>query len=202
MSLRTELLKWNDAIRFQPKNSKAYVRRGMVYFKLAEIDLSIEDFDRAEKLSPELTPYLWQRGLSYYYAERFQEGAKQFEMDLQVNIEDVEETAWRYLCIARLKGVQQAQNTLLPVKNDPRAVMRNVYKLYAGNCSIEDVLSAGYKEGKLGKFYGHLYAGLYCEARENKERAREYIVKAALEYQINDYMWHLACVHGQLRGWT
>ncbi|MDD1417526.1 hypothetical protein MEN41_23965, partial [Dolichospermum sp. ST_con] len=84
---------------------------------LVKITDSIQDFDHAEKLDFQITPYLWQRGLSYYYAERFAEGAKQFEIDLTVNAQDVEETVWRYLCIAKLSGVAEARNCLLPVKN-------------------------------------------------------------------------------------
>ena len=201
-SLENELNQWNQVIRNRPNDSQAYGRRGMVNFKLAKIDESIADFDRAEKLAPRLSPHLWQRGLSYYYAERFEEGAKQFELDLTVNAQDVEETVWRYLCIARLKGVSEAQNSLLVVKNDPRLVMRCVYELYAGNCTTDDVLAAGHKEGRRGKFYSHLYVGLYCEAKENVAQAYEYIVKAVNEYYLDDYMWYLASVHQRLRSWT
>lgn len=200
-SLENELNQWNQVIRDRPNDPQVYVRRGMVNFKLAKIDESIADFDRAEKHAPRLSPYLWQRGLSYYYAERFEEGAKQFELDLTVNAQDVEETVWRYLCIARLKGVSEAQNSLLVVKNDPRLVMRCVYELYAGNCTTDDVLAAGHKEGRRGKFYSHLYVGLYYEAEENVAQAYEYIVKAVNEYYLDDYMWHLASVHQRLRGW-
>lgn len=200
--LENELDRWNQIIGDRPNDPQAYVRRGMVNFKLAKIDESIADFDRAETLEPRLLPYLWQRGLSYYYAERFEEGAKQFEVDLTVNAQDVEETIWRYLCIARLKGVTEARNSLLVVRNDPRLVMRSIYELYAGNCSPNDVLAAGQKEGKRGNFYSHLYLGLYYEVESDQERACKYILKAVNEYPLDDYMWHLACVHQKLRGWA
>jgi tetratricopeptide (TPR) repeat protein len=198
-SLETQLQQWNYTIRKQPQNPNAYIRRGMVYFKLAQIAESIQDFDTAEKLDARLTPYLWQRGLSYYYAERFAEGAKQFEIDLTVNAQDVEETVWRYLCMARLVGATEARNSLLPVENDPRRIMRCVYDLFAGNCTTEDVLKVGQSEGLKGNFYSHLYLGLYYEAENNLELAQEYIVKAADKYKIDDYMWYLAVVHKQLR---
>ncbi|MBD2129457.1 hypothetical protein NDI39_10970 [Microcoleus sp. ZQ-A2] len=200
--LKNELDRWNQIIRANPNDSQAYVRRGMVNFKLTKIAESIADFDQAEALEPRLLPYLWQRGLSYYYAERFEEGAKQFEVDLTVNAQDVEETVWRYLCIAQLKGVTEARNSLLVVKNDPRLVMRNVYELYAGNCTPNDVLAAGQKEGKRGNFYSHLYLGLYYEVESDQEQSRNYILKAVDQYPLDDYMWHLACVHQKLRGWA
>jgi len=202
ISLENQLLRWNDVIRDRPSDPRAYIQRGMVNFKLARIAPSIQDFDRAEELDSSITPYLWQMGLSYYYAERYAEGAQQFEVDLKVNSQDVEETVWRYLCIARSRGVTAAQNSLLVVRDDPRLVMRRVYDLYAGNCTIDDVLAAGESSGKTGNFYSHLYVGLYWEAAGDEERSRHYILKAATEYAIDDYMWYLAKVHQTLRGWT
>lgn len=210
ISPEQELARWNEVIRNHPLDPKAYIRRGMVNFKLAFINQSIQDFDRAEKLDPSLSPYLWQRGLSYYYAERFEEGAAQFELDLSVNAQDVEETVWRYLCIARLKGVTQARQELLSVRNDPRPVMGCVYELFAGNCTPDDVLAIGEKDGRRGRFYSHLYIGLYYEAAVDVEhsaeisatRSRFYILKAVNEYKLDDYMWHLAYVHQKLRGWN
>ncbi|WP_371417469.1 hypothetical protein [Anabaena sp. UHCC 0187] len=200
-SLENQLQQWNNTISNQPNNPHAYIRRGMIYFKLAKIEDSIQDFDTAERLDVNITPYLWQRGLSYYYAERFSEGAKQFAVDLTVNAQDVEETVWRYLCMARFSGVTEARNSLLPVKNDPRKIMLSIYDLFAGNCTKDDVLNVGKLAGLKGKFYSHLYLGLYYEAENNLELAREYIVKAADEYKIDDYMWYLAVVHKNLRGW-
>ncbi|HAA28857.1 MAG TPA: hypothetical protein DCE56_15695 [Cyanobacteria bacterium UBA8553] len=200
-SLEYELNHWNQVIHSHPHDPQGYVRRGMVKFKLAQIDESITDFDRAESIAPHLSPYLWQRGLSYYYAERFEEGAQQFELDLTVNPQDVEETVWRYLCITQFKGVSEAQNSLLVVRNDPRLVMRCVYELFAGNCTTDDAIAAGQKEGRRGRFYSHLYVGLYYEAQEEVERSRKHIIKAVHEYPLDDYMWHLASVHQRLRGW-
>ncbi|HAZ44780.1 MAG TPA: hypothetical protein DDW76_22250 [Cyanobacteria bacterium UBA11369] len=199
-SLENDLNRWHNFIRMSPNDPKGYVQRGMVRFKLAQINESIADFDTAEQLDGRLTPYLWQRGLSYYYSGRFEAGAKQFEIDLTVNAQDVEETVWRYLCQARLIGASDARKQLLVVKNDPRLVMRQVYELFAGSCTPDDVLVAGKKEGKRGNFYSYLYLGLYYEAQSNAELAKEYIVTAS-QYRLDDYMWHLACVHQVLRGW-
>lgn len=139
---------WHDFIRSNSSDPQSYIQRGMVYFKLARIEEAIADFDRAEELNAQLTPYLWQRGLAYYYCDRFAEGEKQFEIDLTVNSRDVEETVWRYLCIARDRGLQEAKDSLLPVKNDPRRIMREIYQLYAERCQPEDVLKLGEREGK------------------------------------------------------
>jgi len=83
--LENQLLRWNEAISSRPEDPRAYIQRGTVNFLLAIIAPSIQDFDRPEELNSSITPYLWQRSLSYYYAERYAEGAKQFEVDLKVN---------------------------------------------------------------------------------------------------------------------
>jgi tetratricopeptide (TPR) repeat protein len=106
----------------EPHNPQLWVQRGMVAFQLGRIADAIADFDRAEQVKPALTPYLWQRGLAYYYAERFAEGARQFEVDLAVNGHDVEETVWRYLCQAQLQDAAAVRASLLPVRHDARSI--------------------------------------------------------------------------------
>jgi tetratricopeptide (TPR) repeat protein len=199
LTLEQQINYWTKYLHSHPDDARGYIQRGMVYFKLAKIAESIQDFDHAEQLNPIVKPYLWQRGLSYYYSEQYQLGAEQFEIDLTVNSQDVEETVWRYLCIAQFQGVETAKNTLLPVKNDPRPVLRSVYDLFAGNCTPEELLKIGDTDGKRGNFYSHLYLGLYYEAEQNIEQAKTYINQAATQYQIEDYMWNLAVVHQQLR---
>ncbi|MEL7038645.1 MAG: hypothetical protein AAFO04_23980, partial [Cyanobacteria bacterium J06592_8] len=138
--LQTQLVYWDNQIAARPFDPKAYIQRGMVHFKLAAIENSIQDFDQAEDLEPSLQPYLWQRGLSYYYAGQYEAGVNQFELDLVVNSQDIEETIWRYLCLAQLQGAEAAQESLLSVRNDPRKVMCQVYELFAGNCQPQDIL--------------------------------------------------------------
>lgn len=205
-----ELQHWNQLLSADPDNPKLYVRRGMTQFKLGNIIESIEDFDQAEQLDPRLTPYLWQRGLSYYYAHRFAEGIQQFEVDLTVNAEDVEETVWRYLCMAQLQGVEAARNALLPVRNDPRLIMRAIYQLFAGSSTPEQVLAEGERQGNQGKFYSQLYVGLYYEAQypvnqQSPELAKPHLNQAVqlfeTVYQTDDYMGYLAVVHQHQRGW-
>lgn len=199
LTLEQQINYWTKYLHSHPDDVRGYIQRGMVYFKLAKISESIQDFDHAEQLNPIVKPYLWQRGLSYYYSQQYQLGAEQFEIDLTVNSQDVEETVWRYLCIAQFKGVEDAKNTLLPVKNDPRPVLRSVYDLFAGNCTPEELLKIGQKNGKRGDFYSHLYLGLYYEAEQNIEQAKTYINQAATEYEIEDYMWNLAVVHQKIK---
>jgi tetratricopeptide (TPR) repeat protein len=203
--LQQELLEWDQAVTRFPHDARVFVRRGMARFKLALIAESIADFDRAEQIDPHIKPYLWQRGLSYYYAEQFAAGAAQFEADLTVNQHDVEETIWRYLCLAQLAD-PAAHRSLLEVKHEPRPILRQVYQLFSGKASVADLLAIGATADPAGQFYSHLYAGLYCEAEGQTDLAQTYMNRAVelfrTQYQSDDYMGYLAIVHQQIRGWT
>ena len=74
--------------------SRQYIQEGMVAFAQGKVAASIELFDQAERLDSSLTPYLWQRGLSYYYADQFAQASRQFRQDVRVNPYDVEEIVW------------------------------------------------------------------------------------------------------------
>ena len=200
-TLENELQRLTSHLETDPHNPQVYIQRGMVYFKLGSITAAIGDFDRAEHLNPTLTPYLWQRGLAYYYAERFADGAKQFEVDLTVNGHDVEETVWRYLCQAQVQGAPAARASLLPVRHDSRPVMAWVYRLFAGECDAETVLAQHRDAGQRDRFYSALYVGLYSEAERDEARARQHITQAAEMQVVDDYMGWVALVHQRLRGW-
>ena len=199
--LESALQRLTHHLDADPHQPRVYIQRGMTYFKLGHIAAAITDFDRAEHLNPALTPYLWQRGLAYYYAERFADGARQFEVDLTVNQHDVEETVWRYLCQAQVQGAPAAREGLLPVRHDSRAVMGWIYKLFAGECAVETVLTQHRDAGQREQFYTHLYIGLYYEAKRDVARARQYITQAATMQVVDDYMGWVAMVHQRLRGW-
>jgi tetratricopeptide (TPR) repeat protein len=201
LTVLSDIQRLTRAIDTDPQNTQLYIKRGMASFQLGNIAASIDDFDRAERLNPALTPYLWQRGIAYYYAGRFEDGAKQFETDLTVNGHDVEETVWRYLCQAQTQGADAARQALLPVRDDSRPVMRWVYQLFAGTYQPETVIARYENAGRRERFYSVLYVGLYLEAEHDSQRARDFIGLAADMQVTEDYMGWVAIVHQRLRGW-
>jgi lipoprotein NlpI len=191
------------AIELDPQVAAAYDLRGSEQFKLGRIAESIADFDRFLSLRPSETAGHWKRGISYYYAGRYAEGRKQFEGCQTVDDADVENAVWRYLCMARSDGVEKAREQILKIGDDRRVPMREVYALFAGKGTPEDVLAAA-RSGKptpaqLNErlFYAHLYVGLYYEAVGDKAKAREHITTAAEKHKIGHYMWAVARVHAQ-----
>ncbi|QHO46742.1 hypothetical protein HN51_016227 [Arachis hypogaea] len=62
-------------------------------------------------------PDPWQRGLSLYYLDRFEEGAEQFRLDVAQNPNNTEESIWCFLCEAQLYGVDEARKPYLEVSH-------------------------------------------------------------------------------------
>ncbi|XLR60863.1 hypothetical protein HN51_004133 [Arachis hypogaea] len=82
-----------------------------------DVSGSLVEFDRAIELDPRQKAYLWQRGLSLYYLDRFEEGAEQFWLDVAQNPNDTEESIWCFLCETQLYGVNEAQKRYLEVSH-------------------------------------------------------------------------------------
>jgi lipoprotein NlpI len=162
-------------------------------------------FDQLVAAVPGAEPELWRRGLALYYADRFAEGREQFERHRTVNPNDVENAAWHFLCVARLDGPQAARDAMLPVGEDPRIPMKQIFALYAGMCEPEEVLAAaenGEGEARRNQLcYAHLYLGLYFEALGDEVRAREHITQAAGPFRMDHYMGKVAVMHAKLRKW-
>src|SRR5437870_1494704 len=170
-------------LKLRPEWVEAYNHRGTEHFKMAHIQQSLADFDRAIELDPAQAPYHWQRGIALYYAGRYDDGRKQFELHQTVNGNDVENAAWRYLCMARAGTVQSARAALLPIEHDARVPMMQIYALYRGRASVDEVLAAA-GSGRASLFYAHLYIGLYYEAAGDTGKARQHIA-LAVEHKVD-----------------
>jgi lipoprotein NlpI len=187
-----------------PESAVDYVARGMQRFRENKIAESIHDFDRAAELDPQTAPYLWQRGISDYYAGKFKEGRRQFESHKAVNPDDVENAAWHFLCVARMNGIEAARKALIKIDltRDSRVPMSEVYQLFAGSGSEAAVLEAAKKaDTEQARMYAHLYLGLYYEAAGDVEQARSHIRQATAAGLKKDYMHDVAKIHLLQRKW-
>lgn len=190
----------SDVIANSPKTAMAWYLRGREHFRTGNIAASVADFDKYVELRPDLESRQWERGISYYYAGEYAKGAKQFELYQTFHDQDVENSAWRYLCVARSEGVEKAQSRMLPIERDPRVPMMEIYDLYRGKLKPEEVLATA-KAGmptaenlNMREFYAHLYIGLWHEAAGRGDEARKHIFEAE-KRKIGHYMWDVARVH-------
>ena len=196
------LTQLSQVIERSPKTAIAWYLRGREHFRAGKIAESVADFDKYIELEPQAQNRLWERGISFYYAGQFEKGAKQFEDYQKFHDQDVENSVWRYLCVARASGAEKARESFLPITNDPRIPMMEVYALYQGKLQPEDVLAAA-SENPPGRdmhsqrlFYAHLYIGLWHEAAGSADKAKEHILKAE-QHKIAHYMWDVAHVHAE-----
>ncbi|RCV25371.1 hypothetical protein SETIT_5G161100v2 [Setaria italica] len=180
------------------------VRRGMQLFRQGDVEGSLAEFDKAIEMDPRQKKYLWQRGLSLYYLDRFEEGAEQFRLDVAANPNDTEESIWCFLCEAQLYGIEEARKRYLEVGLDSRPVMREAYTMFKDGGDPEKLV-ANFSSGSGGDvFYSSLYAGLYNESQKNADKAKFHIVaacKSPYGSRSGDYMASLAFVHCQCRNW-
>ncbi|XP_023739352.1 uncharacterized protein LOC111887418 isoform X1 [Lactuca sativa] len=152
------------------------IRRGMVLFRQGDVAGSVAEFDNAIQLDPRQKAYLWQRGLSLYYLDRFEEGAEQFRIDVAQNPNDTEESIWCFLCEAQLYGATEARKRFLEVGRDPRPVMREAYNMFKDGGDPEKLVDVFSKGRESEYFYASLYAGLYYESQNETDKAKVHLV--------------------------
>ena len=175
---------------------RAILDRAVADFEAGRITESAAGFDTLVKVSPSVTPQLWQRGIALYYAGRYADCREQFELHRTVNPADVENAAWHFLCVARAESPEQARAALLPVGPDARVPMRQIYEMFRGALTPGQVLEAAGSQAA-AQFYAQLYVGLYFEAIRDDRRALEHITAAAADRYAaaGGYMHTVAKVH-------
>jgi lipoprotein NlpI len=185
------------ALRAQAQDVREIFGRAVDDFHAGRIAESAKGFDEVVRLAPAQAPQLWQRGIALYYAGRYAECRKQFESHRTVNPNDVENAAWHFLCVARAESPANAKAALLPVGPDTRVPMREVYEMFRGSMTPQQVVAKASDDVE-AQFYAHLYVGLYQEAMGNKEAALRSIRIAADErYAVGGYMHSVARVHAK-----
>jgi hypothetical protein len=142
-------------------SGRKLVFQGMEAFREGHITESIERFDLAATVQPSLQPFLWQRGISLYYANDYAAASRQFQNDVTVNPLDVEEIVWDIACRLRNQipsdtDTSASTSTFPPVgamslpagKTDSRRIMGPVYRLFRGLGSEQELAVAGHTSQK------------------------------------------------------
>ena len=175
---------------------QAVFDRAIADFQRGRVADSAAGFDNLVKLVPSIAPQLWQRGIALYYNGRYRDCRAQFESHRTVNPNDVENAAWHFLCVARDESPEKARSALLPVGPDSRVPMLQIYEMFRGTQSPEEVLKAAGAQQD-AQFYAHLYLGLYFEALGDERLVLEHITAAASDRfaAAGGYMHDVAKVH-------
>lgn len=208
---RQELQETVDALTKKidtvPADDGLYSRRGDALFFLGKFPEAVADYDKLVELKPELDASHWRRGIAYFYAGRYADGAAQFDRYHSFDNVDRENGIWRYLCQAMEQGRDDAQNELLRYEKDDREPFGDVYRLFAGSMTPEQVLAniaaatISDVERSKREFYAELYIGLHLTVLKEDQQALEHLEKASTNTWAFDagygphYMWRVAKLH-------
>ncbi len=196
-----------DLVGMDSDNVDYHFTLGNARFMNGQMTEAVASYDRAIELQPDLRPQCWQRGLALYYAKQFDLGQQQFETHQTYNRNDVENAVWHMLCVAKQVGVEQAREQLIPITGDRRVPMAEIYGLFAGTGTVEDVTQAAAAVGEVDvryrrhMYYANLYVGLYYDMTGDSEQSLA-AMKRAVELnpiEPGQLMGSVADVHLLLR---
>lgn len=176
-------------------------RRGDLQMYLARFADAEASYRRMVELDPALDASHWRLGIACFFASHPQAGADQFEKYHSFDSVDRENGIWRYFCHYRASGKDAARKQLLRYDTDDRPPFREVYQLFQGTLSAEQVLktaSAAAENTRAQRlFYSHLYVGLNASLEEDHQTAVHSLEQATLnDWPRNAgygprYMWHV-----------
>ncbi len=184
--------------------AEIYQLRGLERFKLGQYNESISDFDRFLKYVPKQEAYHWHRGIAYYFAGRYEDGRKQFQLRQSAGTNTIENALWHFICSARVSGIEKARTSMLIYQEDGGLIMRKIYDLFAGKSKPEEVMAtaqANYTStAQLNRqmFSAHFYLGFYYDLKGETKLALEHAKEAAGQYKLDQFMGEVAVQHAHL----
>lgn len=194
-----------DVIEQKPADARYHMLQADIRFMQCKINEAIESYDEVIRLKPDQQPFMWQRGLALYYAERFADGKAQFESHQTVNKADVENAVWHLMCSVKAgDSVETARKNMIPIEGDARIPMPEIYEVFAGRMNPDQVVSAAAESDDIQRslYYSFLYNGLYYEMIGEQVKSIEAIEKAtkAMSSASKDQLMNqLAAIHLKLR---
>jgi lipoprotein NlpI len=159
---------------------------------------AVAGFDALATLVPSVAPYLWERGVALYFLGQYDQCAAQFASYHAIDAHDLENASWLFLCRARAASIDQARATQPPAGPDPRVMRTEIYDLFRGKLTPDEVLDAA-GDTAIAQFYAHVYVGLYLELMGDRAGARQQLLLASSERyrEYGGFMNVVARVHAR-----
>ncbi|MCX7397383.1 MAG: hypothetical protein NT138_06845 [Planctomycetales bacterium] len=179
-----------------------YSRRGDLQMFLGKFAEAETDYKKMSELKPDLDASHWRLGIAMYLAGHPEDAAAQFDKYHSFDNVDRENGIWRYLSHRAAFGKEKAREQLLKYEKDDRPPFREVYQLFEGTLTGDQVLQSispelpeSSRQSRL--FYAQLYVGLN-DAVEDKPVAAMKALREAVKNEWPreagfgpDYMWHV-----------
>jgi lipoprotein NlpI len=188
------------AVQLSPNDPFALQPAAEILYRSGFPQQSLELFERAVSAQPQRAAENWQRGIALATCGEFKKGADQFRIHHEVNPDDVENSAWYFLCVAKTDGIEAARKSLLPSRGDPRQPMMSILQMYRGEITPEQVLDAASnftgnaQQQASAAFYAKLYIGLYFDALGSEAEAQQYLSQSC-QTDVSGYMADVARVY-------
>lgn len=202
-SFKSAIKNLEEAMELGFSDPIAHYKKGCWNFREGNIAESKREFDRYIERVPARAKSQWERGITCYYAKDYKGGAQQFVDYQSYHDNDVENAVWRYLCQVKFDGKAKSQKAILPIKNDTRIPMMEIYRLFRGESTPDKVLAQLKAERSTGpqarhqNFDAHLYLALFHESEGDLTKAKQHIDEAVKQFKRGDYMWAVAVAHQQ-----
>ena len=179
-----------------------YSARGDVLMFLGEFEKAEADYQTMVRMKPDLDASHWRLGIAMFFANHPKQAAAQFDKYNTFDNIDRENGIWRYLSHYRAFGKDEAQRQLLRYETDDRPPFKEVYRLFDGSMTAEEVLKAipddpGAASRDSRLFYSHLYIGMNQVVEGKTDDAKISLETATLNTWPRkagygpDYMWHI-----------
>jgi lipoprotein NlpI len=179
-----------------------YSRRGDLHMFLGKFAEAEADYKKMSALNPDLDASHWRLGIAMYFAQHPRDAAAQFDEYHSFDNVDRENGIWRYLSHRAAFGKEKAREQLLKYEKDDRPPFREVYQLFEGTMTADQVLQSispdlpeSSRQSRL--FYAQLYVGLNDAVEDKPDsalRALREAVKNDWPREAGfgpDYMWHV-----------
>ena len=182
--LDRQIERLNEAVARNPDEVQAYSQRGDALFFRGHFQKAVADYEKMVELDPRLDASHWRRGIAYFYAKRYKDAARQFEIYHTYDDVDRENGIWRYLSQVKAYDKQRAREGLLRYRKDDREPFPAVYRLFAGKTTPGEILkqirAADIDEDERQKrlFYAQLYIGLNATVEDDFDVAQTHLREA------------------------
>ncbi len=176
---------------------------GEIYFANGEAAKAVAAFDRVIAVRPGLKPRLWQRGLALFYADRYEDVIDQLESHQTFNTQDVENSVWHLLCKAKLSSLEEARKDMIEITHDSRMAMPEIYELFAGRGTVEQVMKIADASADASTIYhALLYVGLFHEMVGDRKKSQAAIEAAIRKNPFGPtvFMGNVSHMHAKARG--
>ncbi|MEP3478122.1 MAG: hypothetical protein ABJZ55_02630 [Fuerstiella sp.] len=205
--IKAELLKILEANPKPKVNSRTTInvwsRRADSLFFLERFSEAVKEYEQMIAIDPELKESHWRLGIAYFFNNEPNKAVQIFEGYHSFDDVDRENGIWRFLSQFKATNPKTAGQELLKYAKDDREPFPDVYRLFEGNMTIEQVIDSipsnlSAKETEQRSFYVRLYCGMLCVVKKQNSEAIKHLDRA-VQYQWPqtagygpNYMWHVA----------